>query len=951
MRKPFWLLSIIALLNTNLLAQHYVNVTFRHYPTKANIVRAFVPGTFNNWGPNSNGFISPSAPSLMAYIDSLGCWVKSYRLVAGQTYKYKFHEHWNQSGSERQWFTDPLNPLFDANDYGNSILKVKEVMMFQFFPQNGAVLTEQHPQLVAGIFTSEDDSLLLDQSVIYVDNQFCATFENHFIADLSLIKCQLPELANGNHKVVLDIKTKNGETTSDSLCFTYQGASPEVVPLPAGVVNGINFVSDSTVTLVLHAPYYRDFVYVIGDFNDWQVKQNYFMKRSPNQQKYWLTIVGLDPDREYGFQYFVDGEQRIADPYTEKVLDPQNDIYILDSTYPNLKTYPTGKTSDIISTFLINQEKYQWQELNFVRPAKEKLVIYELLVRDFLAEHDYQTLIDSLDYFERLGINAIELMPVNEFEGNLSWGYNPSFYFAPDKYYGPKNDLQRFIDECHVRRMAVIVDMVLNHSFGQSPMVRLFSESNYGPPSSANIWYNKDYDANYAGYQACHPYNVGFDFNHEAYFTQQFVDSVNSFWLTEYRVDGFRFDLTKGFTQKASYTGNGNYNESLASQYDASRIAILKRMANHIWSVDSTAYVILEHFCDNAEEKELANYGCLLWGNANYNYNEATMGWHENGRSDFSWGYYGKRGWSKPHLVTYMESHDEERLMYKNLQWGNSSGDYSIKDLATALARIKLAAAFFFTLPGPKMIWQFGELGYDYSIDFNGRLGNKPIRWDYYQDPLRKNLYRTFAALIKLRKENEVFTNANSTVSLSLASANKRINISHQTMNATIIGNFGVTAAALNPNFQHAGIWYNYFFGDSLSVAEPNENVWLQPGEFAIFTDKKIESPGSGMITAVLPDFSTVPSGFELKQNYPNPFNPLTTIKFALAEESEVTLAIYNLQGQLIKTLVHGRLSAGNYQSTWRCDSEAGQSLASGIYLYRLKTDSFVQSKKMILLQ
>ena len=57
-------------------------------------------------------------------------------------------------------------------------------------------------------------------------------------------------------------------------------------------------------------------------------------------------------------------------------------------------------------------------------------------------------------------------MPFNEFEGNDSWGYNPDFYFAPDKYYGPKNTLKEFIDSCHSKGIAVIMDIALNHSFG-----------------------------------------------------------------------------------------------------------------------------------------------------------------------------------------------------------------------------------------------------------------------------------------------------------------------------------------------------------------------------------------------------------------------------------------------------------------------------------------------------
>jgi 1,4-alpha-glucan branching enzyme len=219
-------------------------------------------------------------------------------------------------------------------------------------------------------------------------------------------------------------------------------------------------------------------------------------------------------------------------------------------------------------------------------------------------------------------------------------------------------------------------------------------------------------------------YSWGYDFNHQSMETQLFVDRVFQYWLTEFRIDGFRLDFTRGFTNRPGSSG----------AYDASRIAILKRITDRIWQTDSTAFVIIEHLVDdNNELKNLADYGLLLWGNMNYHYNEATMGYNESGKSNFSSVSYKARGWSEPALVGYMESHDEERLMYKNLLYGNSSGDYQIRDLPTALSRMKAAAAFFFTVPGPKMMWQFGELGFDYSIDYNGRLGRKPIRWDYLQ--------------------------------------------------------------------------------------------------------------------------------------------------------------------------------------------------------------------------
>ena len=126
-------LTFILFINTTLFAQDYINITFRHYPIGQNVVRAFVPGTFNNWGPNSSGRIAVDAPSQMTYVDSLGFYVKTIRLRVGDTHNYKFHEHWNSDGSSCQWYTDPLNPLINYNDNNNSILNVSKIMIFDLF--------------------------------------------------------------------------------------------------------------------------------------------------------------------------------------------------------------------------------------------------------------------------------------------------------------------------------------------------------------------------------------------------------------------------------------------------------------------------------------------------------------------------------------------------------------------------------------------------------------------------------------------------------------------------------------------------------------------------------------------------------------------------------------------------------------------------------------------------
>ena len=134
---------------------------------------------------------------------------------------------------------------------------------------------------------------------------------------------------------------------------------------------------------------------------------------------------------------------------------------------------------------------YNWTNNNFSPPEKKDLIIYELLVRDFVSTHSYQTLIDTLDYLVELGINAIELMPPGEFENNESWGYNPSFHMALDKYYGKTEHFKAFIDSCHGRGIAVINDIVFNQAFGQSPMVNLYWDGVNNKPAANNPWFNE----------------------------------------------------------------------------------------------------------------------------------------------------------------------------------------------------------------------------------------------------------------------------------------------------------------------------------------------------------------------------------------------------------------------------------------------------------------------------
>ncbi|WP_291105374.1 MULTISPECIES: alpha-amylase family glycosyl hydrolase [unclassified Dysgonomonas] len=591
-----------------------------------------------------------------------------------------------------------------------------------------------------------------------------------------------------------------------------------VTPTIGSLRDGITVISDDSLAFVLFAPK-KQTVHLIGDFNNWTVSESYKMKKDGD--RFWIKIGNLQKGKEYICQYFIDNSIRIADPYTSKVSDPDNDRYISNNVYPNLIQYPTGKTSEIAMVVNTAPASYSWKVNTFRVDKPDNMVIYEILIRDFTEQGTIKAVQEKISYLKNLGVNAIELMPFNEFEGNNSWGYNPSFYFATDKAYGTPNDYKAFIDACHSNGIAVIMDMVLNHSYGQSPMVRMYQGSDKNPTAD-NPWYNK--------ISPNSSYSWGYDFNHESKYTQAFVDSVCAYWMKEYKVDGFRFDFTKGFTN----TKSDGWSK------DDSRIAILKRMASEIWKRKSDAIVIFEHLTANDEEKILADYGVKLWGNMNYNFNEATMGWGaeagDNGlKGDVSWASYKKREWTKPNLVAYMESHDEERIMFKNNSYGKSYGDYNVKNLATGLKRTEAAAVILMSLPGPKMIWQFGELGYDEELN-NDRLGEKPPHWEYYDVPARKNLYDVFAKMNKLRNTNTTFYTSDYTI--DLANQYKQVLLKSSTESICAIANFDVTELTQKVNFGKTGNWQDYFTGNQLNVSDNSIDITLQPGEYRLYISK-----------------------------------------------------------------------------------------------------------------
>ena len=725
----------------------------------------------------------------------------------------------------------------------------------------------------------------------------------------------------GTHTVEFTAQN-GGDTIRESFTYLITQQAIKQDP-PAGARLGAT-QSGNDVFLMLNANNKQN-VFVVGDFSNWELKPEYLMRNSLDGSKWWIDLKNL-PNGPFKYQYAVDGSLRIPDPHSLIVLDERNDPYIPKSTYPDIPAYPKGKTTGLVSVLDLPAKAYNWEVKNFNRPAKTDLVIYELLVRDFAvpSSRNFQFILDTLNYLKKLGVNAIQFMPLNEFNSNLSWGYDPVIHGALDKAYGPADTFKKLVDECHKAGMAVIMDVVFNHVTAEGPIAQLY-------PISASPYVNP---------VAKHPFNVFLDMNHESPETQAYVDRSIQQWLEEYNIDGFRFDLSKGFTQTDSGSDVGKW-----GRYDASRVAILKHYTDVVTQTSPGAYAIMEHFAEFKEEKELTDYGMMVWQNANYNFGQAMVGGGNNG---LNYTYYKKNGFQFPHAITYAESHDEERNMYRALTFGLSAGSYDVRNLPTALRRAEAAAVFLLTVPGPKMIWQFGERGFDYSINDCGngtistgcRLSVKPPRWDYLDDPNRVRLYDVYRSLIDLKKNDPIFRDGE--VTMYTGGAVKEINLVSNDQNMVVFGNFDVREQTVFPDFPVTGKYYEYFTGDSLQVNAIDQNFILQPGEYRVYTTRKLPKPIGGYkyYTSV-----TGPWVAEKDiQVFPNPAYDGETIQISLQlpTDADVSVEITDISGRVVKKVSEERREDGFYRF------EIADLAEKGLFFARISSGKNVVCKKIL---
>jgi hypothetical protein len=258
--------------------------------------------------------------------------------------------------------------------------------------------------------------------------------------------------------------------------------------------------------------------------------------------------------------------------------------------------------------------------------------------------------------------------------------------------------------------------------------------------------------------------------------------------------------------------------------------------------------------------------------------------------------------------------------------------------------------AFWALIPGPKMMWQFQELGYDVSLDVPCRTCPKPIRWSYLQNGPRQLLYKKYAAIINLKtKYPEAFRS--SSYDISAWGKQKQIHVNSTAMNVTVIGNFDVYNQDTWSGFQHTGRWYNYMAGDSVEVTDVNMTFNLTPGDFRIYTDVRLPKPD---LSIALPPVGVAPAANEWALQvavYPNPFSQTTSISVTAPKAGELSVEIWDLMGKVVYQQHEGKVAAGNHEINWDGRDLSGQKVAAGTYIFKINAGGQVGNGKLILVE
>jgi 1,4-alpha-glucan branching enzyme len=286
--------------------------------------------------------------------------------------------------------------------------------------------------------------------------------------------------------------------------------TPGSIPLPpSGVAMGATVVDGGTMFRVW-APNASS-ASVSGDFGNGAAVP----LKAEGNGRFVATVAGARAGQHYRFTFTTDGQTFTRTDPCARALE--------------------GGSGDAI---IVDPRTYAWKTKPFLAPRANEAVIYEMHVPSFnvapgTSAGTFRSAVDKLDHLQALGVNMIELMPAQQFRGTVGWGYNPTSYYAPQASFGAPDDLRRFVDEAHARGIGVMLDVVLNHVDRQHQGMWCFDGKCQG---DNGIYFFSDPK------YAMTPWGPRPDYSKKE--VADFLVDGLFLWLSEYRLDGFRWDST-----------------------------------------------------------------------------------------------------------------------------------------------------------------------------------------------------------------------------------------------------------------------------------------------------------------------------------------------------------------------------------------------------------------------
>jgi 1,4-alpha-glucan branching enzyme len=407
---------------------------------------------------------------------------------------------------------------------------------------------------------------------------------------------------------------------------------------------------------------------------------------------------------------------------------------------------PFGRAAGLgtLSAFTIDPaaQAFQWTDAGFEVPEVDDMVVYELNVREF--NRDFRGVVSQLAYIWDLGVNVLELMPVTNVREDVEWGYTPLSYFAPDERLGGVLGLKQLVNTCHARGVAVILDAVYAHAH---------------PEYAYNLVYETTVESNpmmgeFAGEFFSRP---GMDYRKQ--FTADYFYEVNQYWLSEYHVDGFRYDYVPGM-----YEGNPvgpGYAELVYRTYQASKgitrfqasgRSKIIQCAEHLPDPIGIISKTYSNCCwqngllDRARDMAQRNY---LDQNIAHLLDPQFIGYPTD---------YSNPATSDSFPVApfqYVESHDHRRFI-------NEFGELGLRDVMgeaygnrDRFHKEQPYVIGLYTGKGIPMLWNGQEFGENWGVPgggFGRNLFERPLHWEYFYDRAGKALIRLYRILGSLRR-------------------------------------------------------------------------------------------------------------------------------------------------------------------------------------------------------